>query len=270
MNKPTSPLDPNPIAYLTGEDLGNVKFPSSSHLMAVPPIRHLVAKRRWEVFQQSGAQLQVWSDTHTGVSQGVAEYNVKGIINSIDSLNSLERSELVLRPVMAIDRIYSYRSLSAFPNVRFLLIGSRTEYEVLATHGYGVDIRMIEALDLVSYSPWIKAGDMHALPYESNYFDVVIMGWVLAYSSKPEVVANEVVRVLKPGGIVSIGQDAYSEDMNEKMEFKIDNRPRDAASLMKTFGDSVNDVYFKHDPNYPANDIEGFIGHVISVFDIKK
>jgi ubiquinone/menaquinone biosynthesis C-methylase UbiE len=51
------------------------------------------------------------------------------------------------------------------------------------------------AVDLISYSPWITPGDMHKLPFDDNTFDIIVLGWVLGYSSTPGQVANEVLRV---------------------------------------------------------------------------
>ena len=51
---------------------------------------------------------------------------------------------------------------------------------------YGISRKNISAIDLISYSPWIDLGDMHNLPYKDNSFDIIICGWVIAYSNKKE------------------------------------------------------------------------------------
>src|SRR5688500_15581552 len=99
-----------------------------------------------------------------GVFQETVAYNMQGIQNSIPSVASLRRSDLVLRPLMCMDRIYSYRDQRVFPEIDMLLIGSRTEYEYLTALSYGVEPSRLKAVDLISYSPWITPGDMHELP----------------------------------------------------------------------------------------------------------
>ena len=56
----------------------------------------------------------------------------------------------------------------------------------------------------MSYSDFIDVGDMHAMPYEDNSFDIVMLGWVLGYSSDPRTVASEAMRVCRPGGYIAV------------------------------------------------------------------
>jgi len=47
---------------------------------------------------------------------------------------------------------------------------------------------------------FFQQGDMHALPFESNQFDQVLMLQVLTYSPEPQTAIAEAHRVLRPGG----------------------------------------------------------------------
>jgi len=58
----------------------------------------------------------------------------------------------------------------------------------------------IRGLDLISYSPWVDLGDMHAMPYEDDTWDITLVSMVLTYSENPRKVVDEVVRVTKSGG----------------------------------------------------------------------
>lgn len=71
--------------------------------------------------------------------------------------------------------------------------------------GHGFRQSYIRGLDLISYSPWIDLGDVHDIPYKDSSWDVVILGWVIAYSENSHRVAQEVTRILRPGGIVAVG-----------------------------------------------------------------
>ena len=46
---------------------------------------------------------------------------------------------------------------------------------------------------------------MHKLNFQDNYFDIIIMGWCLAYSNNKVVALNEAKRVLKQDGLIAIG-----------------------------------------------------------------
>lgn len=91
-----------------------------------------------------------------------------------------------------------------------LIIGPRNEHDLLLFTGLGGSWSKVRGVDLISYSPKIDLGDMHNLPYPDDYFDTVLCGWTLSYSTHPEVAIREITRVLKPGGMLAIGVE-YSE-----------------------------------------------------------
>lgn len=94
---------------------------------------------------------------------------------------------------------------NAIDKSRILVVGPRNEAELLLLRGYGFIRSNIEAIDLISVSPWIKLMDMHSLAYPENSFDVVYAAWVIPYSSKPKMAIAEMVRVLKPNGLLILG-----------------------------------------------------------------
>jgi hypothetical protein len=265
-----SPLDANPVAYINNEDLHSYNFSSLSQLLSVVQIRHLITQRRWEKFLQSGAQMQVHGSVDPGVFKETIAYNIEGITNSVPVLASLIRSELVFRPVMCLDHIYSYQSQSVFPHLSVLLIGSRTEFEVLTAFSYGILPSKLSAVDLISYSPWITPGDMHNLPYAENSFDLIIMGWTMNYTNTPAKVGAEIVRVAKPGAVFSIGNDCYTKEFNKTTPFGYNERPQTMPDLLRCFGGAAGKVFFAQEPNYPKQDLPGFMGHLIATFEIKK
>lgn len=89
------------------------------------------------------------------------------------------------------------------PASRFLMIGPRTENEILFLKSLGYTNVM--GLDLISYSPWVALGDMHDMPFADNSFDVVVCGWVISYSKDPDRLAREIARVTRPGGVFALG-----------------------------------------------------------------
>jgi DNA-binding transcriptional ArsR family regulator/protein-L-isoaspartate O-methyltransferase len=46
----------------------------------------------------------------------------------------------------------------------------------------------------------VREGDMHALPFDDNHFDLVVLMHALTYSTKPAVAVAEAARVLRPDG----------------------------------------------------------------------
>ena len=90
-------------------------------------------------------------------------------------------------------------------NLKVLIIGPRSEGEIFNFFALGFEFKNIIGLDLFSYSPYIKLGDMHHLEFDNEEFDVVIMGWCLAYSNNKEKALSEVKRVLTKNGSLIIG-----------------------------------------------------------------
>lgn len=68
-------------------------------------------------------------------------------------------------------------------------------------HTYGVDPDQ-EALDKNKLIKNKIVGTVEKLPFENNFFDLVISEWVLEHLPEPEKAFHEIYRVLKPGGKV--------------------------------------------------------------------
>ena len=68
----------------------------------------------------------------------------------------------------------------------------------------GFQWQNIYGIDLLSYSKLITLGDIHNSKYEDDFFNIILCGWVLAYSSKPEKILDELLRIIKNKGIISI------------------------------------------------------------------
>ena len=118
-------------------------------------------------------------------------YNIKHKFNG-------KRSSILIDPLKSIDCIN-------FKNAKILSIGPRLESEIFNLIKNGFQKKNISALDLQSYSPLIKLGDMHKIPFNDNNFDIVFSGWVLSYSNEIEKAAAEMIRTVKNGGFIAIG-----------------------------------------------------------------
>lgn len=170
-----------------------------------------------------------------------------------------------------------------------LVIGPRTESDILKLHGLG--FQNVIGLDLISYSPYIVLGDMHDIPFPDNHFDVVIMGWAITYSNNPKLVASEITRVSKDGAVVGIGIDHISFGDNDHLNL-IDSRLTEKGSINLTpkkdrinnnqeiislFGKNLGHIYFNNDAplkSLKPHDISLITGLTSSIciltFGIKK
>ncbi len=57
----------------------------------------------------------------------------------------------------------------------------------------------------------VRAGDMHALPFEDGSFDLVVLMHALTYSSRPAQAVQEAARVLRKGGCLLLSSLAKHE-----------------------------------------------------------
>lgn len=256
-------LNPDPFAYMTQQELMSMHFSHPYEILKIPQIRQKIAIRRWKEFQKNG-QFKYSPYLDAGILKETLIYNQQMIPKSLYALNLLERPRYLIDPVMCLDKL----GRSDLQSFKILTIGPRTEYEILMLYSYGFKPDNISGLDLISYSPWIDVGDMHDMPYSSNSFDLVIMGWVFAYSEDLEKVAHEVVRVTKPGGIISNGNNFIPDDTKAFNEKRI--RMANCQEMLSYFP-YVDTLYFQNAP--PTTDFKAHDGgdpHLITIFDIKK
>lgn len=173
---------------------------------------------------------------------------------------AVTRSNLLLYPLSAIRAAHAASVLS---------VGPRTEGELLNLKGLG--FQNVRGLDLMSYSPWVDLGDMHAMPYKDSTFGVVIMGWVLAYSDNRPKAAEEALRVVRNGGIIAIGVEyrvESSEELSKKVGYQVpdEQRQKSVADILALFTNHVDHVYFSQDlPPSPPDKYE-----LLVLFSVKK
>lgn len=104
-------------------------------------------------------------------------------------------------------------------NSNFLIIGPRTESDLLKIKG-SFGTTNIEAIDIISYSPWIKLQDMHSIEFSDNYFECVMNNWAIAYSENQKIVFKEMIRVLKSGGIFALGFEHHDNILIDEYKKK--------------------------------------------------
>ena len=126
------------------------------------------------------------------------------------------------------DRIFfPFFNLLSDPNLvkeKILILGPRYENEIFIAKAIG--FKKVFALDTFSYSPLVEMGDMHNLEYSNDYFDAIVCGWTLSYSTNPQKACNEMKRVLKKNGsiVICVGKVCSEKEENEGVQ-KIENIP---------------------------------------------
>jgi hypothetical protein len=134
-----------------------------------------------------------------------------------------------IKPLTRSSIPYQLASVLNWPNIsdkKMLIIGPRYESDIFFALGYGFKKNNIYAVDLFSYSKLISIGDAHNLLFESSFFDIVILPWMIIYSDDQDRVCTESIRVLKTSGQLCIfgdhtitGQEAGVEDYNFDIKY---------------------------------------------------
>ena len=186
----------------------------------------------------------------------------------------LPRMELLIRPLSVIE--------SVAKNSKVLVVGPRNEYDLLLLAAHGFAFPQVRGLDLISYSPKVDLGDMHAMSYPDSSWDVVLCGWTLSYSATPHKAAAEMLRVVRDGGVIGIAveystlsdEDAVALDgyvIQDKN--RLPERINNVEQCLQLFRPHVKDIFFCHDA--PLKKSHTRFGHtapsnVAVVFSITK
>jgi hypothetical protein len=183
------------------------------------------------------------------------------------------RMDLLIRPLSVLE------FLKRSSNI--LIIGPRNENDLLKLMAFGFHRAGIRGLDLMSYSPLIDVGDMHATPYDSNFWDAILCGWTLSYSRSPDLFARELLRVAKNGCAIAIAVEYAALSYEEAIELdgysiadKGFERINSVAQILSLFEGHVEHVYFSHDaPLKRHHTAKGLIeapSSVAVVFTVRK
>ena len=227
---------PNPSAIRRHKGLVRHSLHQTLH---IDVMRFAVALARYQWFVRVRRGLRTL-DAVGPISPNTVTHNVKGMRDL-----AVARSLTLIRPLSVIEGLD--------PDADVLVIGPRTEGELLALLAHGFDRSSIRAIDLISYSPWVDLGDMHALPYRDRSFDAVVAGWVLAYSDDKKRAASEILRVSRPGAVIAVGVE-WSPRSDDEFEREVGYVPgsrerlRSTDEILALFGDSVDRVFVRHDP----------------------
>ncbi len=201
--------------------------------------------------------------TLTGSGEGVADLTISHNLKGMRDL-SVVRSDSLVKPLSVLECIDA--------DAAVLCVGPRAEGELYNLAAHGFDLGRIRGVDLISYSPMIDLGDMHALPYGDSAWDVVVCGWVLNYSNDKTRAASELVRVCKAGGVIAVGIE-YNPRSRGAIAAELGYVPgasnpiTDLEGLLALFEGSVDRLYFSQEPTGARRDR---LGSIVAIFSLKK
>ena len=92
-----------------------------------------------------------------------------------------------------------------------LTVGARVGNEIQALLDLGIKDSI--GIDIVPHPPLVIEGDMHDMPFEKNSFDFIFSN-IIDHSKYPQKFANEVNRVLKPGGTACLHIDLKNQQIH--------------------------------------------------------
>jgi SAM-dependent methyltransferase len=221
--------------------------------LQVTLLRFVLAAMRyvWFVLVLNRLKTAAASD---GVAETTIEHNQRGMFDL-----AVERSLRLIRPLVALEWVRNHL------NERTILtIGPRTEGEIFNLVAHGFRRKNITAIDLISYSPMITIGDMHHLSFPDGSFDIAVVGWVLAYSEQKKQAAEEILRVVKRGGLIAVGVEwsrVSPEQYAEEFGYIIGSKERlqNLQSVLDLFGNAVETIYFAQDDQLHSPDVTGDI-----------
>lgn len=231
-----------PIDGAQYQEMVNILVKNPTEFLLSPHCRQYLAMSS---FHKRGAAVQVYDGASEGVMPGTVEHNRIQIDQG--TYASFTRTARLIGPVVALDHIFHTPE-----RFKVLSIGPRTEMELFHLVGCGFLPQNIKAIDLISPSPWIDAGDMHAMPYPDRSFDIAISSWVLGYSATPQRAVDEVLRVVVDGGLIAIG--CTHEPDHEAIDYKEADRKivgtmfRAVADLTALIGDRLGQIHFQAQP----------------------
>jgi SAM-dependent methyltransferase len=213
---------------------------SSHQIFKIPDVRVLIAQARLERLDPK--DIRVFEGYGEEVVENTLEHNLGALKKAI----AFDRPSLLINPLCNIQYVqYNQQSL------KVLAVGPRSEAEIFDLIASGFLQENIRGLDLISYSDFVDLGDMHAMPYGDDSFDVIILGWVLGYSRDIPKAASEILRVARPNAVIALGCQ-YTPESNEAVEktlgYKLDGtRFETAHDLLAPFDGHIGQVYFRHD-----------------------
>jgi len=226
-----------------------------ARFLRVKPINNAVFWLRFFWYARIKRQVRSFQDESSVRAHG---YSMDKIVLG----RPTDRILRLIRPLASIDALNEESTV--------LSIGCRFETDLLYLVSYGFQPDKVRGMDMISYSPWIDLGNMHAMTYADSSWDCTVLGWVLAYSDTPQKACDELVRITRPGGVIALGVTYYPPDVMKQLAARgapgaRADRIQTTEEILKLFGSHVDRLYFRHDPASAAKQ-----GSCMVIFSVRK
>lgn len=201
-------------------------------------IRFWFVKKRYSYLKKN---MRFKENGSNKIGEQTVSHNLSAF-NSDAAFGCGERMGLLIHPVIAF---YSFYTINK-SRKQVLIVGCRTEDDIYWMKSYG--FTQTFGFDLFSYSPSVLIGDIHKTDFEEDKFDVVLLAWMISYSSDPETVIKECRRILKSGGLLGIGIDHNpNQDYNNLKPPRV-NTLNTSQELISLLNSTINHkVLFEYD-----------------------
>lgn len=231
-----------------------------NQFLLVEEVRTAVTLMRYVYYARLLRRLETVAETSSDISEQALSHNSAAVFRSVIRSG---RTHALIRPLSVVQPV-----APRIGECAVLCVGPRAEGELLNLLAHGFRWRNITGLDLVSYSPKIDIGDMHAMAYGDDSFDVVIASRVLGYSESPARAAREFVRVVRPGGVIAVNTgDLQAGTQAADRSPGAKRRMTSLHDLLALFGDAVDQVYHSNDPAAAHGEHRG---PLIALFSVRK
>lgn len=250
-----------------------------NYLFQIPEIRISVASQRLSSVRKE--DLEIYSGNIDNLQDHAIEHNILNISDK----GSLIRPDWLIFPLGSINYVRNNKN-----KLKVLDIGPRSEAEIFLLHSIGFSD--VTSVDLISYSDYVEVQDAHNMNFEDSTFDIIILGWVFAYSNENKRLAEEIVRVAKNGAYIVIGcvgeplEEIYkilsesrvldfvggipckSSDPERPGKDKIVSRYFRVNQIHNLFNKNIDTIYFSIDRNKKDKDKDRV--QLMTIFDIRK
>ncbi|MDP2076964.1 MAG: methyltransferase domain-containing protein [Sulfuricurvum sp.] len=179
------------------------------NLLSVHYIRIVYCRIRF-LFLKS--KIQMYEYKNQDIGKETVRHNLNALLNEPAAFGMGGRMAILLYPIASLLRHKKHNKV--------LIVGPRTEDDIFWAKSLGLNAI---GLDLFSYSKLIQLGDIHKSDFDDNEFDAVLLGWMISYSSNPDLVIQECKRILKTNGFLAIGIESNSDFKKNPNSLTVDN-----------------------------------------------
>ncbi len=163
-------------------------------------IRYLITITRLIYFTKIRRK-KILKQTSSYNKRGTLERNIKSALSFRDCYSG-QRSSFFLNKFKQLCKKYNRNKLN------ILLVGPRNEGEIFNFLANDFKFKLIDAIDLFSYSPKIQVKDMHKINKIKKKYDLIYFGFILNYSNNINSVIKKSSKILKNNGMIGVSLES--------------------------------------------------------------